>query len=126
MFRFFRKDLGLPLIWPAPLQDIAAFVAHMYKLGLSYSTINSYMSDLSFYCKLNDFEDNTNRFIVRKLIDGVKRSRSPQIDNRLPIAKELLGRVIFVLPSICIPIMNLYCLKQPFHWHTMGYLGSVN
>jgi len=59
------------------------------------------MSGLSFYCKLNDFEDNTNRFIVRKLIDGVKRSRSPQIDNRLPISKELLGRIIFVLPSIC-------------------------
>jgi hypothetical protein len=33
MFSFFRKDLGLPLVWPAPLQDITAFVAYMYKLG---------------------------------------------------------------------------------------------
>jgi hypothetical protein len=101
MLSFFRKDLGLPLVWPAPLQDITAFVAYMYKLGLLHSTINSYMSGLSFYCKLNDFEDNTNIFIVRKLTDGVKHSRSPQIDNRLPISKELLGRIIFVLPSIC-------------------------
>jgi hypothetical protein len=59
------------------------------------------MSGLRFYCKFNDLEDNTNRFIVRKLIDGVKRSRSPQIDNSLPISKDLLGRIIFMLPSIC-------------------------
>jgi hypothetical protein len=39
------------------------------------------MSGLSFYCKLNDFEDNTNIFIVRKFTDGVKHSRSPQIDS---------------------------------------------
>ena len=35
------------------------------------------------------------------MIDGVKCSRSPQIDNRLPISKDLLGRIIFVLPSMC-------------------------
>ena len=58
------------------------------------------MSGLSFYCKVNDVEDNT-RVSVRKLIDGIERSRSPQIDNRLPISKDLLRRIIFVLPSIC-------------------------
>ena len=35
MSSFFRKDLGLPVVWPALLQDITAFVAYMYKLGLS-------------------------------------------------------------------------------------------
>ena len=84
MFIIFQKEFG-----SSTLQDITAFVAYMYKLGLSHSTINSYMSGLRFYCKLNDFEDSTNIFIVRKLIDGVKRSRSPQIDNRLPISKDL-------------------------------------
>ena len=96
MFSFFQKGFG-----SSTLQDITAFVAYMYKLGLSHSTINSCMYGLRVYCKLNDFEDNTNRFIVRKLIDGVKRSRSPQIDNSVPISKDLLGRIIFVLPSIC-------------------------
>ena len=96
MFSFFQKGFG-----SSTLQDITAFVAYMYKLGLSHSTINSCMYGLRVYCKLNDFEDNTNRFIVRKLIDGIKRSRSSQIDNRLPISKELLGRISFVLPSIC-------------------------
>jgi hypothetical protein len=96
MFSFFQKGFG-----SSTLQDITAFVAYMYKLGLSHSTINSCMYGLRVYCKLNDFEDTTNIFIVRKLIDGVKHSRSPQIDNRLPISKELLGRISFVLPSIC-------------------------
>lgn len=122
MFSLFRKDLGLSLVWPAPLQHITAFVAYMYKLGLSHSTINSYMSGLSFYCKLNDFEDNTNRFIVRKLIDGVKRSRSPQIDNRLPISKDLLGRIIFVLPSICSSNYESALFKAAF---SLAYHGLL-
>lgn len=93
--------MDLPLIWPAPLQDITSFVAYMFKSGLAHSTINSYISGLSFYSKLNDFEDNTSRFIVRKLIDGVKRSRAPQKDTRLPISRELLGRIVSTLPCIC-------------------------
>ena len=66
------------------------------------------------------FEDNTNIFIVRKLIDGVKRSRSPQIDNRLPISKDLLGRIMFVLPSMCSSNYESALLKAAF---SLAYHG---
>jgi len=66
------------------------------------------------------FEDNTNIFIVRKLIDEVKRSRSPQIDNRLPISKDLLGRIMFVLPSMCSSNYESALLKAAF---SLAYHG---
>lgn len=100
-FENFRVNFGFDKIWPAPLQDIVNFIAHMFKSGLSHSTVNTYISGLSFFSRLNNYEDYTNKFIVRKLIDGVKRSRSPQLDTRLPISRELLYRIISVLPSIC-------------------------
>ena len=84
-----------------PLQDIVNFIAHMFKSGLSHSTVNSYILGLSFFSRLNNYEDYTKRCIAMKMIDGVKRSRSSQMDTRLPISRELLSRIISVLPSIC-------------------------
>ncbi|CAG2199596.1 unnamed protein product [Mytilus edulis] len=100
-FNSFRKDIGLANVWPVSLHDIVAFIAYMYKSGFAHSTINSYTSGLSFYNKLNDYEDYTQKFIVRKMIDGVKRTRSPQMDTRLPISRELLGRILSILSCIC-------------------------
>jgi hypothetical protein len=35
------------------------------------------------------------------LIDGIKRSKSPQKDSRLPITIELLVKILSVLPIVC-------------------------
>ena len=54
----------------------------MFKSGLTHSTVSCYISGLSFHNKINELDDNTQKFVVRKLIDGIKRSKSPQKDSR--------------------------------------------
>ena len=76
-------------------------MCHLYKSGLSYSTVNCYLSGLSFYHKLNDWEDNTQRFVVRKLTEGLKRS-SHKVDTRSPITRDILQKILHLLPTICV------------------------
>ena len=87
-FNEFRKQFGLKNIWPAPVQDIMSFIASMYRRGLSFSTVNCYISGLSFYNKINNFEDCTQMFIVRKMIERIKRSKLHEKDHRLPITRD--------------------------------------
>ena len=100
-FNDFRKQFGLKNIWPAPVQDIMSFIANMYRKCLSFSTVNCYISGLSFYNKINNFEDYTQMFIVRKMIEGIKRSKLHEKDHRLPIIRELLNRILSILSIIC-------------------------
>lgn len=78
IFTEFRFLFGIEDIWPVPLQDIIGFIAHMFKKGFSYSTVNCYISGLSFYNQINNYEDHTQMFIVRKMID-------------VPLLKRMLG-----------------------------------
>lgn len=100
-FHQFRVEFGLKCVWPAPLEDVVSFIGYLYKLGLAYSTVNCYISGLSFFSKINNFEDSTQRFVVRKMIEGVKRSRSPQKDPRLPISRVMLRNILSILSSLC-------------------------
>lgn len=110
---FFQKGFGSSTRMASPFARHYCFCSIHVHVRLITLDHQSYMSGLSFYCNVNDVEDNT-RVIVRKLIDGIKRSRSPQIDNRLPMSKELLGRIIFVLPSICSSNYESAFLKAAF------------
>jgi hypothetical protein len=49
-----------------PLEDIMSFIAYMFRLELSHSTINCYISGLSFHHKISNLTDNTQLFVVRK------------------------------------------------------------
>lgn len=95
-FRGFRLQFDIEEAWPAPLQDIMVFIAHMYRNGLSHSTVNCYISGLSFYSQINNFEDFTQMFLVRKMIEGMKRTRS-KCDTRLSITKEWLRNIMSIL-----------------------------
>jgi hypothetical protein len=100
-FHGFRRTAGLADIWPVPLLDLICFVAHLYTLNLSHSTVSCYISGMSFYHKVNDFEDTTQKFVIRKMIEGIKRSKSKRSDTRLPISRDLLANILNYLPLVC-------------------------
>ena len=112
-FTEFRFLFGIEDIWPVPLQDIIGFIAHMFKKGLSYSTVNCYISGLSFYNKINNYENHTQMFIVRKMIDGIKRTTFKK-DARLPITRDLFCRILGVLQSVCSNIYESNLFKAAF------------
>ena len=88
-------------IWPVPLQDVVCYIADLYKLGLSHSTIKCYTSALSFFSKINDWEDCTQKFVVKKLLEGTRRSQGNRKDTRLPITSSLLADIVATLHKVC-------------------------
>lgn len=100
-FNTFRNTTGLDNVWPIPVLHLVEFIVYMNKLKFAHSTILCYISGISYFNKLNDTEDNTTKFIIRKLIEGVKRSNPSQFDNRLPIIRDMLGGIIGCLSSVC-------------------------
>lgn len=93
------------------------FIAHMYRNGLSHSTVN---------CYTNNLEDFTQMFIVRKMIEGMKRTRS-KCDIRLPITRDLLKKIMSIVPSICNNIYEAKLFKAAFSLAFYGFfrVGEV-
>jgi integrase len=100
-FQNFRQLYDISQSWPAPLNDILFYIAYLSHTNHSPSTVVTYISGLSHFHKLHNFPDNTQVFVVKKLIEGLKRKRPSQPDVRVPISLDLLKRLITSLRSIC-------------------------
>jgi hypothetical protein len=84
-----------------PLNDILFYIAYLSHTNHSPSTVVTYISGLSHFHKLHNFPDNTQVFMVEKMIEGLKRKRPSKADVRVPISLDLLKRLITSLRSIC-------------------------
>ncbi|VDI48745.1 Hypothetical predicted protein [Mytilus galloprovincialis] len=85
----FRDSFELDHSFPIPLNHITQFIAYMSCLDMAPSTINNY-------------ENLSHLFVVRKMIDGMARSKLKRPDSRLPITIDLLEKTIKILPAFCI------------------------
>ncbi|VDI23898.1 Hypothetical predicted protein [Mytilus galloprovincialis] len=102
IFVKFRENHGFSDVWPIPLDDLTSFIVYMFRKKLSHSTVSGYISGLSYFNKINNLEDNTQKFVVRKLIEGIKRLGGPnQKDTRLPITRDILEKLLRSLAVIC-------------------------
>ncbi|XP_076099825.1 integrase/recombinase xerD homolog, partial [Mytilus galloprovincialis] len=100
-FKEFRTLFQFEDLWPIPLHDITNYIAYMSFTGTAASTVKSYISGLSFFSKINNYTDCFNTFVVRKLLEGMKRSQNRPKDVRLPITLDLLLKINNVLPAVC-------------------------
>lgn len=129
MFNRFRRDFRLRDSWPIPLSEIVEFIAYMFKKGFAHSTVNCYISGLSFKNKLHNFEDNTDTCIVRKMLDGIKRCSLNKSDSRLPITRELilLGKILSVLTAFVNLHLNPAFLSTLFSlcYHGMFWVSEL-
>lgn len=99
-FEDFRNHHTLGTIWPIPVQHVTLFIAYLFELGYAPATVASYLSGISFYHKIQSYQDPTVAFVVRKLLEGFKRSRQ-RYDVRAPITENILNRICNVLCDIC-------------------------
>lgn len=99
-FDSFRRQYGLPLCWPANLEQIIWFVTYCFEKGLSPKTITTYIAGLSFYHKLRNWSDISEIFVIKKLLEGCRRSRS-SIDLRRPISINMLAELVNILSRVC-------------------------
>lgn len=77
-------------------RGLNSFIEFRKEFGLK----PNYLTGVGFFSKLNNFEDVTRRFVLTKMMEGFKRIK-PRGDMRLPITRDLLGRILWILPSIC-------------------------
>ena len=99
-FRLFLIEHSLPVCWPPTLLLLVQFIAHLSKFKkCSFSTIQSYLSGISFFLKLNNLPDLTHAFVIQKMVCGLRRTR-PVKDTRMPVTLDLLKTIIRALPFV--------------------------
>ena len=59
---------------------------------MAYSTINSYLSAISYVHKLTGLRDPTKSFLIQKLLTALSRQRTA--DVRLPVTKPVLHQLV--------------------------------
>ena len=86
---------------PLSLVQIINFIAFLSVNSYAPSTIAAYVSGLAATLRLHRLPDVTNRFIVRRLLEGCRRRNARQ-DQRLPFMIDTLHRIIPALNSVCL------------------------
>ncbi len=91
--RRFQPDAN---ILPLTTSEVILFITYLHQVGYAHSTIMTYISAIAFVHKLSNHPDPSQTFLVKKLLESVKKNSSP-VQRRLPITlpllKELLNEV---------------------------------
>lgn len=103
-FKLFCNNQNLTSIFPASIETITLYIAHLSLGKKSASTIETYLSAIGFHHKLQGYKDPTNNFTVTKMKEGCKRRKSGK-DARLPITSNILRNII---PALQIITANQY------------------
>ncbi|CAC5421755.1 unnamed protein product [Mytilus coruscus] len=121
-FKDFRALFQFEDLWPIPLHHITNYIVYMSFTGTATSTVKSYISGLSFFSKINNYTDCFNAFVVRKLLEGMKRSQRRPKDARLPITPDLLSKIYNVLPAVCHNDFETKLFQTSFSLAFFGFL----
>ena len=98
---------------PCSLSLICNFIGHLHSSNSCPSTIASHVSAISYIHKICDVPDPTQHFLVRKLIKGAQNlNKSP--DNRMPITKPILLKILSALPHSATDNNNIILLRAVF------------
>lgn len=101
-FNNFRNQNNLESIWPPPIDQlpVCTFIAQLSLRNTSHSTVSCYLSAVGFQCILLDVMDTTQKFLLRKMLEGIKRTKGKK-DCRLLITKDLLCKIITTTSAVC-------------------------
>lgn len=120
-FTNFRIRCGLKQLWPAPSSHMIHFVASLSLQGKAHSTVRTYLAGVSNKHKMNNWNDPTQHFVVKKLLEGLARS-SKQCDTRAPITFQRLQQLVSALPSVCSNVYEQHLFTAAF---TMAFFGFL-
>lgn len=100
VFEDFRVQFKFNSVWPPPLAHLVNFVLHLSNKKIAPSTVRTYIAGLSFYSKCFGGEDHTHNFLLKKILEGMRRTVSSK-DTRAPITLDMLKEMPFALQQIC-------------------------
>lgn len=120
-FTHFLQMQGFDDNWPPKLETVVQFLAYLSLKSLSANTARSYISAISYKCKVSGFPDFAQNFLIQKMLEGMKRLKT-RADTRLPITPTLLEKIVSVLPGICFNIYEQKLFKAAF---TLAFWGLL-
>ena len=125
-FDAFRSEYGLSSVWPPPVSHVTTFIAYLSLNKKAYRTINCYLSAINFRCNALQHSDFSQNFLVRKMLEGLKRLNKPK-DTRMPITEDLLLRIVNNLPNICVSLYeaNLFSTAFSIAFHGFFRVGEI-
>lgn len=100
-FTNFCLLLDIPLVWPPNVQQITEYIAYMSLQQYAFQTINSHVSAISYVNKLNDLVDNTKKFVVKSMLEGIRKTKGRNNNLRQPVTVSMLQKLLSSLKSIC-------------------------
>lgn len=118
----FRSKHNLANCWPISVQELCNFIAYLFLQNLSHSSIKCYLSGISFFHKVNGYDDATQTFIIGKMMEGIKRSRGKIIDSKLPITRGMLKTLLITLNAVCRSQYEVNLFKAAFSLAFHGLL----
>ena len=121
LFNQFTILQGHQRSWPPTVNLVIDFVAFLSLQGYASSSIKSYISAISFQCKINNQEDVTQNFVVKKLLVGIGRIDKRK-DVRMPITLNILNKVVQALPIVCSSIFEATLFAALFTIAFFGFL----
>ena len=104
------------LVLSLPLSSvlICNFIGHLFAKAYSPSTITSHVSALSDIHKVLDIDDQSNSFIVRKMLKGCDNVHGSVSDSRLPITKPILKQMLAGLERCVVDVAIQLLLEAVF------------
>lgn len=99
--------------FPPDIQHLTLFITHCYNQNLASSTVASYISSLAYIFELGQFEDKTQHFLVKKMLQGYSHLR-PSSNGRWPITPNILRRIIDSLNDTVISHFKMSLFKAMF------------
>lgn len=120
-FDIFRSDMGLAKVWPAPIQHIISYISFMSIEGKAPSTIDTYVSAVSYVHKINGWDDPSQNFVIQKLREGCKR-QDKRVDHRRPMTITILGQLSANLYVVCNSSYECCLFRAAFFLAFFGFL----
>ena len=96
-------------------------MAHLSQNGYAYRTAGCHLAAISYVCKINNLKDNTHAFIIRKVLEGMKKLQN-RADMRKPITFEVLQSLTKSLEFICSSEYETILFKTAFLLSFFGLL----
>lgn len=99
-YNFFHTTFpGLPVVLPISAPNLALFIAYLFDRHYACSTVNTYISALSYSHKLLGFSDTSKVFFIVQMLKGYGKL-SARVDVRLPITLPILHKILTLSPDI--------------------------
>ena len=110
-YQFFHTTFpGVTVRLPVSVPHLALFIAFLFDRNYAASTVNTYISAISYSHKLLSHPDLTKAYFIVQMLRGFSKLGS-RVDARLPITLPILHRILAISHELSLSVYEL-CLFQ--------------